>query len=120
MNSTDESGAPPRVVSALSERYGEPKRVHTSVPPLRFGGGADVAEIPNPTGLSGTLYVTAGISELADDELVMCTHEPEPVAIEILSALGNRIAGGTRFDHGHTMALGDPDAPFAGVALAFR
>jgi len=98
---------------ALEERFGPAEeRVHTAIPPIQLGGGADVIEFHQSESPGGVVYVTAGASEHASPEMILCTRQPAAWVPPFLSKLAAAsIQRG--FVDGGTVPLGD--GPFAGM-----
>ncbi len=90
--------------------------IHTALPPMHLGGGADVLEFRRVEKRAGVHYVTAGLSTVRPMELLLITRTPEPWAAPFLSRLAPAAAQ-RGFRHGSTVPLGDPSAPLE--ALAF-
>lgn len=87
--------------------------IHTAIPPITLGGGADVVVFPRAP--QGCVYLSAGLLPLQRRELALVTPEPAEWCAPFLSRLARAATERRLVRHG-TTPLGD--GPFDGVALA--
>ncbi|MBO6935377.1 MAG: hypothetical protein JJ863_10380 [Deltaproteobacteria bacterium] len=111
----------PRVVEALTKRFGPVAKVHTAVPPLSLGGRlCDVAEHRQSDG--SVVYATAGASEDLGPhgaELFLHADEASSALVELMAQLGASSRERT-YVGGGTLPLAGPASkppPFAGVGF---
>jgi hypothetical protein len=86
--------------------------IHTAIPPIHLGGGADVLEFRNSKWPGGVVYVSAGASAHGRSEIAICTREPQREFPRLLSRLAAASLK-TPFVDGGTVPLGD--GPWAGL-----
>lgn len=105
---------PPRVVEALTQRYGTSSVVHTALPPYSLGGQlVDVSEHPQPDG--SVVYCTAGLSEgggYGAQEMTLHAKAADRRLAELVA----RVGGSSRerkYVHSGTLPLADPRGPKA-------
>jgi hypothetical protein len=87
-------------------------RIHTALPPIGVGGGADVLEFRGSSEPGGVVWVSAGASAHQRPEIVVCTRAPADWAPGLVSKLAAASLQ-RRFAWGGSLPLGD--GPFAGL-----
>jgi hypothetical protein len=101
------------LIAALEPQLGRADaNIHTALPPLHLGGGADVVVFP--TSPFGVVYVSAGLGASKQAELMLCVREKADWCAPFLSQLAAATRARPLPRNGTTPLEG---GPFEGVAI---